>query len=85
MAVKYISMRRSIPFPGCFFVLWESEANLMRKVKVAAKLQAVIPVCFYERAGNKAFNSVAMIDADGKILEMKSVKKTRWLSYAGRI
>ena len=57
----------------------------MRKVKVAAKLQAVIPVCFYERAGNKAFNSVAMIDADGKILEMKTVKKTRWLSYAGRI
>lgn len=35
---------------------------------VAAELKVVIPVCFYERAGNKAFNSVAMIDADGSIL-----------------
>ena len=33
--------------------------------QVAAELKVVIPVCFYERAGNKAFNSVAMIDADG--------------------
>lgn len=36
--------------------------------QVAAELKVVIPVCFYERAGNKAFNSVAMIDADGSIL-----------------
>ena len=40
----------------------------MRNVKVAAELKVVIPVCFFERAGNKAFNSVAMIDADGSIL-----------------
>ena len=36
--------------------------------EVASELKVVIPVCFYERAGNKAFNSVAMIDADGSIL-----------------
>ncbi len=36
----------------------------MRNVKVAVELKVVIPVCFFERAGNKAFNSVAMIDAN---------------------
>lgn len=40
----------------------------MRNVKVAVELKVVIPVYFFERAGNKAFNSVAMIDADGSIL-----------------
>ena len=34
---------------------------VLRFQKVAAELKAVIPVCFFERAGNKAFNSVAMI------------------------
>lgn len=41
---------------------------VLRFQKVAAELKVVIPVCFFERAGNKAFNSVAMIDADGSIL-----------------
>ncbi|MGE4354227.1 MAG: N-carbamoylputrescine amidase [Oscillospiraceae bacterium] len=35
---------------------------------VARELQAVLPVSFYERAGNTTFNSVAVIDADGKVL-----------------
>ncbi len=36
--------------------------------KIARELQVVIPVSFYEKAGNTAFNSVAVIDADGSVL-----------------
>lgn len=36
--------------------------------KVAKELQVVIPISFYEKAGNTAFNSVAIIDADGSVL-----------------
>lgn len=36
--------------------------------KIAQELQVVIPVSFYEKSGNKAFNSVAVIDADGSVL-----------------
>lgn len=36
--------------------------------KVARELNMVIPVSFFERAGNTAFNTVAVIDADGEIL-----------------
>ena len=35
---------------------------------VARELSAVIPVSFYERDGNRLFNSVAVIDADGEVL-----------------
>lgn len=36
--------------------------------KLAKELEIVIPVSFYERDGNRLFNSVAVIDADGEIL-----------------
>lgn len=36
--------------------------------KTAKELGVVIPVSFYERAGNTTYNTVAMIDADGSIL-----------------
>ena len=36
--------------------------------KVAKELDVVIPVSFFERAGNTAFNTVAVIDADGTVL-----------------
>ena len=36
--------------------------------KVAKELEIVMPVSFYERDGNRLFNSVAVIDADGEIL-----------------
>lgn len=35
---------------------------------MAKEKELVIPVSFYEKAGNTAFNSVAVIDADGSIL-----------------
>ena len=36
--------------------------------KVAEELKLVLPVSFFERAGNVTYNSVAVIDADGSIL-----------------
>lgn len=36
--------------------------------KLAAELQVVLPVSFFERDGNVTYNSVAVIDADGEIL-----------------
>lgn len=36
--------------------------------EVAAQLQVVLPVSFFERAGNVMFNTVAIIDADGTVL-----------------
>ena len=36
--------------------------------KLAAEINVVMPVSFYERAGNALFNSVAMIDAGGALL-----------------
>ena len=36
--------------------------------KLAAELEVVLPVSWFERAGNAFFNSVAMIDADGSVM-----------------
>jgi N-carbamoylputrescine amidase len=36
--------------------------------ELARKYDVVLPVSFYERDGNKQFNSLAMIDAGGKLL-----------------
>lgn len=35
---------------------------------LARELSAVIPISFFEKCGNTAFNSVAVIDADGSLL-----------------
>lgn len=36
--------------------------------KVAKELNVVLPISFFEKAGNTQFNSIAIIDADGQIL-----------------
>jgi N-carbamoylputrescine amidase len=41
---------------------------VLRMQEIAKELSLVIPVSFYERDGNCAYNSVAMIDADGSML-----------------
>lgn len=45
----------------------ECEA-VKRFQEVAKELGVVLPVSFYEKAGNTAFNSIAIIDADGTLL-----------------
>ncbi|MCU0910854.1 MAG: N-carbamoylputrescine amidase [Rhodobacteraceae bacterium] len=47
---------------------FEGNPLVARFAALAAELGAVIPVSFFERAGEAAFNSVAMIDADGTVL-----------------
>jgi len=45
------------------------ESPLIKRMsKLAQELSVVLPVSWFERAGNAFFNSVAMIDADGSIL-----------------
>ncbi len=47
--------------------LAEDEA-VSRLRRVAAELGIVVPVSFFERAGQAYYNSVALVDADGSIL-----------------
>lgn len=35
---------------------------------LAAELKVVLPVSFYEKAGNAYYNSIAIVDADGSVL-----------------
>lgn len=37
--------------------------------KIAKELNIVLPISFFERAGNTTFNSLAVIDADGTIMD----------------
>ena len=51
-----------------FFELAREVKNnpvLGRMSKLAGELSVVLPISFYERAGNAFFNSIMMIDADG--------------------
>lgn len=43
-------------------------AAVKRFTEVTKELQVVLPISFYEKAGNTAFNTIAIIDADGTIL-----------------
>ena len=46
----------------------EDNPAIKRFRKVAKELNMVIPVSFFERANTSAFNSIAVIDADGEVL-----------------
>jgi len=43
----------------------EEHPTISRMQKLAAELEVVLPVSFFERAGQSYYNSVAVIDADG--------------------
>ncbi len=47
---------------------FEGNALIARFAALAAELGVVLPLSFFERAGEAAFNSLAMIDADGRVL-----------------
>ena len=46
----------------------EENLAVRRFQEVAAELQVVLPISFFERDGNVTYNSVAVIDADGQVL-----------------
>ena len=46
----------------------EENPAVQRFCEVAKELSVVLPISFYEKAGNTGFNTLAIIDADGEIL-----------------
>lgn len=46
----------------------EENPAVKRFQQVARELDVVLPISFFEKAGNTAFNTIAIIDADGTIL-----------------
>ena len=46
----------------------EDNSAVAHFTKVAKELGIVLPISFFEKSGNTAFNSVVIIDADGTIL-----------------
>ncbi len=46
----------------------EESPLIKRMATLAKELAVVLPVSWFERAGNAFFNSVAMVDADGEVL-----------------
>ncbi|KAM3253680.1 hypothetical protein ACQJBY_047647 [Aegilops geniculata] len=44
---------------------YKENPTIMRMQKLAKELDVVIPVSFFEEAGNAHYNSVAIVDADG--------------------
>ena len=46
----------------------EENKAVNRLKKLAKELKVVLPVSFYEKAGNNFYNTVAVIDADGEVL-----------------
>ena len=64
---QYFCQERRYDYYAFAKPLNENDAVLHFK-NVAAELSAVIIISFYERDGNRLFNSVAVIDADGEVL-----------------
>lgn len=57
---NYASYRLALPL--------EENPAVRRLRRTAQELRVVLPVSFFERDGNVAYNSVAVIDADGQVL-----------------
>jgi N-carbamoylputrescine amidase len=47
---------------------FEGHPLIARMAKLAGELEVVLPVSFFERAGQAYFNSLAMVDAGGEVL-----------------
>ncbi len=63
----YFCQERNYASYGLARTLEEDPAVQLFK-KLAAELKVVLPISFFERDGNVTYNSVAVIDADGKVL-----------------
>ena len=45
----------------------EEQPTIARMREVARELEVVLPISYFERAGQAFFNSIAIVDADGSI------------------
>ena len=64
---EYFCQQRQYEFYAYAKPVDEHPAVLMAK-RLAKELSVVLPVSFFEKAGNVLFNSVACVDADGTVL-----------------
>lgn len=64
---QYFCQERQYDYYSYATPLNENKA-VNRFSKVCKELEIVMPICFYEKDGNVLYNSVAMINSDGKIL-----------------
>lgn len=48
----------------------EEDPGIARLSKVAAELEVVLPLSFFERANRAYFNSLVVVDADGSLLDL---------------
>lgn len=64
---RYFCQERNYDFYSLARTAKEDPA-VRRFRQVAAELKTVLPVSFFEREGNVTYNSVAVIDADGRVL-----------------
>lgn len=63
----YFCQKQKFEYYGLATAL-NDNAAVSRFRKIAAELEVVLPISFYEKAGNTAFNTIAVIDADGEVL-----------------
>lgn len=64
---QYFCQERRYDYYSFAKPVLENDA-VLHFAKIAKELEIVMPISFYERDGNRLFNSVAVIDADGEIL-----------------
>ena len=64
---RYFCQTQNFAYMDLARPLFESPA-VKRFSALAKETETVIPVSFFERYGNTAFNSVAVLDADGSVL-----------------
>ena len=63
---EYFCQQKRYDFYECALPTDENPAVQMGK-RLAEELKVVLPISFYERAGNVLYNSLAWIDADGSV------------------
>lgn len=64
---EYFCQQRQYAFYEYALPLMENPAVQMG-IRLAGELSVVLPISFYEKDGNVLYNSVACIDADGRVL-----------------
>lgn len=64
---QYFCQERRYDYYDYATPVMENQA-VLHFMKIAKELEIVLPISFYEKDGNRVYNSVAMIDADGKML-----------------
>ena len=63
----YFCQQRQYEFYD-YATAWEENPAVRHFQPIAEELEIAMPISFYEKAGTRLFNSIAMLDADGTVL-----------------